>query len=177
MYRRALAALTLTACILATTTACIPKSHPRLRWSQCKVVWFDTTSTGAPASYIAEVSKLTGLKFVKGSRATAERQGLLVTDLRTSDPRLGGRTSTSTSTDGHSDYLVHATIAVLPSAPPGMWRHELGHLFNLAHNPGSALMRKAPAAQATYSSSEIAVMRDVATRSGCGTRSASFGGR
>lgn len=174
MHRRAFIALTLAACILVTTTACIPKSHPRLRWPQCKVEWFDATSGGKAAGYVNEVAKVTGLKFVTSSKATAERRGLVIADLRTSDPQLGGRTASSTSTDGQTDYLVHATIYVLPSAPPGIWRHELGHLFNLAHNPGSTLMRKAPAAEATYAASEIAVMRDVATRSGC--HAATFGG-
>ena len=176
MYRRALIAITLTACILATATACIPTSHTRLRWAQCKVVWFDATSSRAAAGYIAEVSKITGLNLVAGTAGAAEDHRIYITDLHTNRRDLGGRTTSSTGTDGYTDYVLHAKVEILPGAPAGIWRHELGHLFNLAHNPGSELMRETPGRNATYSATEIAVMRNVAIRSGCGS-TIEFGGR
>lgn len=164
--------------IVVAATACLPTSptlYRGARFHDCKILYYDATGTMRP--YLDEVTSFTGMRFIPASAAAADGGGLTIGWLRGGPANLEGTTQASKiAPDSSGRTVVYASIIRLrPGASPGIHRHELGHLFDLAHDPSSPLMRPAPDPWAGYSSIERRTMRQMVERSSC-ERPVSFSG-
>lgn len=160
--------------LLVTLCACVPTRVPgAVRFPGCEMPVFDTSApsnTSALRPHLDEVSSITGVTFRWVSSAAEAKYGLTIAPVpaTVSADVMGSYAETLHGVDIKGSYVVYGSIIRLrPGASAGIRRHELGHLFNLAHNGGSTLMRPDPAGNATWSATERASMRALAVRSGC----------
>jgi hypothetical protein len=158
--------------LMATAvSACIPEMARGLRLERCTIVFYDATvATGKPSPmqpYLDELATITRARFVRGSRADAQAKGLLIQTLVDAPARTGGRTTSTYGGTRAAPVLIKAVISLRPGSSAGLRRHELGHVFNLAHNEASQLMRSVPSPSGRYSAIERDAMRNVARRAGC----------
>lgn len=174
MYRSARAlALPL---LLATLflCACLPtRLGGSARFPGCTIPVFDATTPTGPsptAPYFEEVSEITGMHVRWVHTEKDARFGVMITQVPAERPMrvMGSYEETLHGVDARGRHVVYGSIIRFrPAASAGIRRHELGHLFNLAHNPRSALMQPSPYPNADFSSSERSMMRAMAVRSGC----------
>lgn len=167
-------ALLLAASLVVPLCACLPTRVPgSVRFDSCSIAVFDATETGRAggiATQLVEASQLTGVRFRWVGTPDAARYGLTIARIQpgTAPSVMGSYQETFHSAGpGGQHVVVGSIIRLRPGASPGIRRHEIGHLFNLAHNGASTLMRPVPAGTATWSPSELVAMRAMARRSGC----------
>jgi len=178
--RRLLIASVMTT-VLVVLVACQGTISVNARFRDCKIEFADeTVPDGAPspmAAYLNEVSAFTGMPFVQVPAAEIEshfdpdRSTLLIQDLVGGDPGVVGTeqpTAMIVDRDGNN-VIVSTVIKIRPGSDPAVRRHELGHLFNLAHDRFSALMRPYPAVGSDFTPIERHVMKMMAERSSCAT--------
>lgn len=168
--RSHLALVILTAALVLGAGACRfspPQLRANPRFESCSIGYYD--ETGSMRSYLDEVGSFTGMRFTPVTKRKATASGLLIVELRGGTATTEGVTTSWWSTIRHpgASTTTFAQVEIRVGASPGIRRHELGHLFDLSHNPSSKLMRPIPDPRATYSVLERMTMRDMARRSGC----------
>lgn len=165
------------AVVAVASTACLPTLRADPSFNDCKITYFDArVRSGQPSPlkpYLDEVTSFTGMRFVRSPKMAGAN---LVIRRLVGRGQIAGFTRVTGERPGPRGrrMIVATRIDLRPGASAGVIRHELGHLFNLGHDPRSRLMQPVPYPNATYSEAERYVMRAMAQRSTC-RRTVSFG--
>lgn len=167
-----MAALAAVFLLCSCQSASVPSLIGPARFTSCTIGYYDTTvaagATSRMRGVMDEVTGFTHVKFQSVSKQSAIDSGLIINLMTGGDPAVQGKAT-------YRYYLVYSDMDVvqtmeidLRSATTiGIKRHEMGHLFDLAHNPSSPMMRPAPADNAAYSAAERNAMIQMSRNTGC----------